>query len=419
MKISNILSSVKKNYGGLHRSVYILFFATAINRIGGFVFAFLTLFLKTKLDMSNSQIASFVIFTGVITMIGPLIGGTLADARGRKKILIATSFIGASIFALCGIVVNYRMDLVPYMIIGASFFFSMSGPIHRAMLADIVTDEEERKRAFALIYLGINLGVAIGPLIGGFLLANHVALFFIGDAITTMIGLVLILIFVEETRLSKADMEEVDGKESYEGGFVLFAFLKRPILVAFTLIGILSAAVYSQSNFGLSLHLNEFFGNLNGPRYFGLLISSNALIVIFGTIGITELLSKKKPLTNMFIGSILYAIGFGMIGLLNHVFPLYFLSVLFWTFGEILVMTNFNVFMMSHTPVNYRGSFSAMTGIIMGAGHFVSPKLMSFGIEKYGYNSSWFAVGIVALVSAILLYFLGQFDKNRTENIEV
>jgi len=419
MKKANLGESFRTNYGGLPRSVYILFAATVINRIGGFVYAFLALFLKSKLDMSADTIATFVLISGGVTMVAPFIGGGLADRKGRKAILIAGSTIGALIFAVCGMIVGQSPEIIPYLLIAASFFFSMTGPIYRAMMADIVSDEDDRRRAFSLIYLGINLGVAIGPIIGGFLLANHVQWFFIGDAVTTLIGAVLIALFVKETILTKEEMEQVTGGEKMEKGNVLKVFFKKPVLALFTFVGILTSAVYAQSGFGLSLHMTEFFGNNNGASYFGMLLSFNAFVVIFLTIAITEAMKKNRPVVNMIFGAFFYVIGFGMIAFIGDFFALYFVSVLFWTLGEIIMMTNFNIFMMSHTPVNYRGRFTAIIGFITGTGFVVSSKLMSYMITHHGYKVAWMTVGTVALVAAAGLYLTSFIDARMKKEEKV
>ncbi|MBV7276584.1 hypothetical protein JMF89_02735 [Clostridiaceae bacterium UIB06] len=55
----------------------------------------------------------------------------------------------------------------------------------------------------------------------------------------------------------------------------------------------------------------------NGAETFGLLMSVNAFTVIFLTVSIISFTRKLHTLINMVAAGILYAIGFGMIGIIR------------------------------------------------------------------------------------------------------
>lgn len=75
-----------------------------------------------------------------------------------------------------------------------------------------------------------------------------------------------------------------------------------------------------------------------GPEKFGLLMSINALTVIISTMWITNITKRYKPLTNLVLAGVLYAIGFGMIGEIKSFF-FFVISTILWTWGEILMAT--------------------------------------------------------------------------------
>jgi MFS family permease len=416
MREGLILSKIKESYGGLPRSIYILFIARIINRIGGFVYAFLTIYMRTKLGMSESEIGYFIMIQGALSMASPFVGGHIADKKGRKFIYILAPSISAALFMACGIFTDTNPEIVPILIIIASMLNNLVGPINSAMVADITKTPEERRKAYSLLYLGINLGVAIGPIIGGFLLANYTKWFFFGDGITTFLSVILVAIFVKETMLSHDEMKLFEGNEKMESGSTLRVLFKKPVLVVFTVFSMLSATVYAQSSFGFSLHLADVFGDELGPKYLGMLMSFNAIVVIIFTMFITEFLKNKKEINNIAIASLLNAIGFGMLAFVGGQLPLYFLSVLIWTWGEIIMVTNNSVFIMSHTPVNYRGRFNAIISFITGVGFVTSPKIMSYFIEGYGYQVAWQVVGAAALISTIGFILTGKIDSRRNDN---
>jgi len=74
-----------KIYAGLSSSIYILFIARIINRMGDFIHMFLTLYLSQVLLLDESRIGFFVMLSAVSTLGGAFIGGKLSDQAGRKK----------------------------------------------------------------------------------------------------------------------------------------------------------------------------------------------------------------------------------------------------------------------------------------------------------------------------------------------
>lgn len=321
--VKNAFKSVKTNYGGLPRSIYILFVARIINRLGGFVYAFLALYLRTKPGMSEVEIANYVLINGAVSMLSPFIGGYVADKKGRKVIFVAVQFLGSLFFVACGLLTDTRPEVIPVLLICASFLYNMVGPISNAMVADVTKNQDERRRSYSLIYLGINIGVAIGPILGGFLLANYVKWFFLGDALTTMISVVLVAVFVKETMLTSEEMEESEGGEKMESGVTALIFIKKPVLLMYTMFAILNSAVYAQMGFGLSLHMDHIFGIEYGAAYYGMLLSFNAIVVLSLTIILTELLKIFRPVYNVALASLLNAVGFGMIAFIGSRLPLF------------------------------------------------------------------------------------------------
>lgn len=83
------------------------------------------------------------------------------------------------------------------------------------------------------------------------------------------------------------------------------------------------------------------------------------------------------------------------------------------------MVTNSNVFIMSHTPVNYRGRFSAIIEFLMGVGFVVSPRIMSYMMVNFSYETAWKGIGIISIVASLGFMATGYIDKrvNGTERI--
>jgi len=385
-------------YRGLPKAIYALFLAQIVNAMGNLVFPFLTFFLTQRLGYSSGTAGMFILVSSVAYVPGSLLGGKCADVFGRKKVLLITQGMAAVMLIPCAFL--GVSPVVPWLIIGAHFFFGAANPTHEAITTDITTGEQ-RQAAFSLIYLGHNIGFSVGPMIAGFLFTHALSWLFIGDAITTFIALVFVALMVPESKPTEEEMEkhgETAVHEKAETAGLLKALLKRPFLLAFCFISLLLTFVYSQFTFSLPLHLEALFPK-QGPVFYGMLMTTNALVVIFFTTPTIAGTRKIKPVLTVSLASILFAVGFGMIYFLDH-FSLFFISTIIWTLGEILQATNVNVYIANHTPISHRGRFNSILPIIVGSGFAIGPPVMGRYIEIAGVHAIWPLTGLLSLVCA-------------------
>ena len=410
-----------KTYQGLPRSVYVLFLAQVINRLGDFVAPFLTLFLTKQLGMSNSAAGAAVMITVLVSIPGAFAGGKIADHFGRKKSYILFQTMAGVWILLC------TFTSEPWVITGlvslAAFFNGGVRPIMTAIMTDVMTPEQ-RKSGFSLTYLGINVGVAIGPILAGFLFNHYLFMIFIGDALTTFFAVIMVAMNIKESlpehcqKVPDKSNAHTDtavdsdrANEQHEEGNILTVLLKRPQIMFFLLFHVFNAAAYTQHNFSLPLMLNQVFGDA-GPRNFGFIMSLNAITVLAMTAIITTVTHKNRPIVNMCLGGLTYVIGFGMIGMIRSL-PLFWLSTFVWTLGEILIVTNFGVYIANNTPQNFRARFSAVTSLSWAGGSVLGTYFMGMYIDAVGIVHIWPVVAMLAGVGTLGMAWLAYGRKER------
>ncbi|HEY5501079.1 MAG TPA: MFS transporter [Candidatus Humimicrobiaceae bacterium] len=408
MKFKSFFSA----YQGLPKSVYALFAVRIINCFGSFVYPFLTMFLTIKLGYSEERAGLFVTAVVVAGALGLLSGGKLADRVGRKKIFIILSTISAVFFIICSFL--DKSPAIPWLIIVSNLFLGGVLPCINAMLTDMA-DPEKRKAAFSLIYLGTNIGVAIGPIVAGFLFNNYIRLIFLIDAATTLISLIPVILFINETIPSKDKTAEIDenneNTEKPEKGHVISILIRRPILVIFAFISLIYTFVYSQNYFSLPLYLNLHFGD-RGPSVYGTLMSTNAIVVILLTIFLINLMKKSRPIINIAFAGILYAIGFGVIYLVtSEIFLI--ISTIIWTLGEIIQTINTSVYVADNSPITHRGRFSGIITFITEIGFITSPLIMGYFIKHNGVAKVWPLVFILSMAAALFMFILYLAERNK------
>ncbi len=414
MSFLSILKKPFTLYLGLPRDIYFIFIARVVTSIGNFVFPFLTLILTEKLGMSTKAAGDILFISFFAFLPGTLLGGKLADAMGRKKLILVSQFLFASMYIGAGFV-GVSQQLL-YFIIPANFFMGTSFPAMQALTMDIAP-REQRQAAFSLMYLGHNFGLALGPSIAGFLFNNYFRVIFFGDALTTFASLVLIALFVSDRKFPDSGSNEIAGAEAEAEnaveGSVFSVLLRRPNLMIFIFIAMILNFVYVQHTFTLPLFMSELFGD-RGPRYYGFIMTFNACVVLFVTPFAVSLTKKINPVFNLCLVALFYAIGFGMIAFLFRL-PLFFLSTLIWTTGEILATTNKQVYVANHTPVSHRGRVNAVLPIVAGIAFASSPVFTGRYIEVFSVRSVWPIAAGLALIGLFGFTGLFLFEKGKKE----
>ena len=148
-------------------------------------------------ELTNSYVA--VAIAGLVEIV-PLIifglyGGVLADALDRKKLIWVTE--GLSLLFTGVLLVNSLMGSPSLILIYvvAGLFAAVSGLRQPAMQAALprLVDHEDMAAAAALMSFRWQLGVIVGPTIGGVLIATYsVAVGYAADIATFVISMILI-----------------------------------------------------------------------------------------------------------------------------------------------------------------------------------------------------------------------------------
>lgn len=394
-------------YFGFKKEIYVLFVSRIINCIGAFVHPLLTLILKNKLGMDEANVGWLMTLMLITQLPSMLIGGKLSDRFGRVKLVAIFQSLGAAIYIICGLLPMSTTVVV--LILVASNFYALSYPSLDAMTMDL-TNPKNRKEALSLIYMGINIGFAVGPMLGGMLFEKYLRWVFIGDAVTTMAAVVLIIIFIKETLPDKNDKKN-KGLESYEKGSVFSILKDRMVIIAIAFILLLYQFAYSQFGFALPIQMDGIFGD-KGAFHFGLLISFNGVLVIVLTPFVTYVLKKVRSLVGTLASGLLYAAAFTTL-IFAKTLPVFYAAMFLMTLGEVALTIDAFAFIAGMSPSSHRARVNSVVNIIASIGRVISPFIIGQVIAHGGMGYGWLTVALVSLFGAILALVFMNIQKTR------
>ena len=131
-------------------------------------FVFIGIWATTELGADKSDLGLAFLVGAFVSAIGGYLGGHLSDYVGRRPLILVGSG-GSALYWLGYLFAGASVAAGLLYIACAGILFSLSGGVSQAMVADLVPPERH-EAAYASVRVAANLGVTIGPPIGGLFL---------------------------------------------------------------------------------------------------------------------------------------------------------------------------------------------------------------------------------------------------------
>jgi MFS family permease len=294
---------------------------------------------------------------GVGAIIASAVGGHLADSFGRRNTIVLSMFSSAVVMMALSQAQSFPAFIVLAVLAGATA--ELYRPAASALIAD-VTRPDQRVTAFAVFRLAINLGFAVGPVVGGLMAERSFFLVFAGDAITSaLFGVVAMFMLTNRTT-------EHERPRSGRGVMVV---LQDTYLLLFLVAATITAFVYMQSHTVYPLQIDAYGFS---AKVYGMLISVNGLLVVLIELPLTAVTRHRNPHAVMFVGYLLVGVGFGLTAFVNSLAGLAG-TVAIWTLGEIVLVPVAVAHVANISPPDMRGRYQGAFGMTWGIGGVVAP----------------------------------------------
>ena len=381
-------------YNEYPRHFWTLLVATFIDRVGGAIlYPFFTLYITQKFGVGMTTVGLIFGTFAVTGMIGSTIGGALADRWGRKPLILFGLVISAVSSLYLGLVNELELFFAGAIFVG--LFQNIGGPARQAMIADILP-EEQRAQGFAIFRVVVNLAVAIGPAIGGFLASRSYLSLFLTDATISILVAILLFIILPETRIVVKSNEKESMGQTF-GGYG--TVLRDSFFMFFWLASALSTMIYIQMNGTLAVYLRDVHTvSLQG---FGAIMSLNASMVVLFQFFITRRYAKYPELAVITVGAFLNALGFALYGFVAT-YALFLVAMAIITIGEMLWAPISQSIVARLAPEDMRGRYMAFYGFSWAIPFAIGPLLAGLVIDNYDPNWVWYAGGLFGLISTTM-----------------
>ncbi len=379
-----------------------------INRSGSLVLTFLSLYLTQELEMSKYLAGVVIPFYGLGSLAGSFLGGWLADRIGNFKVMFFSLILGGT--SLFGMPYMTNFYMVCIWIFICATILDMLRP---ALWAEVAqrSDEDNVTRGVSLIRMALNLGVFIGPAVGGMIAYNYgYDWLFIIDGMTC-ISAGMFLWFMLNPKKEKAMAEEETPKEKGKNPYLDFHYL------VFLIFNLIALSAFFQIIIVIPVYFKEVFG-LNESQV-GWFLGANGLIITIFEMPIIYYLEKTKAsFKPMMVGYAMIAFSFLVLWVVVHPLTAIVFFLLLNCFGEIISFPFISTISIKRADEASMGNYMGATTVVFSLALIISPLIGLPVAEFLGYSNYWIFSFVVVMIGVIgIKWTQTRFDEDAALNI--
>lgn len=392
------------NFKGLSKEIWWLALITLINRAGTMVIPFLSKYLKENLEFSISDAGTILMFFGIGSFIGSWLGGKLTDKIGFYKVMFYSLLLTGVGFIILQYITSFTG-----LCIGILILMSVADTFRPALFVSLKTysKPENQTRSLTLLRLAINLGMAFGPMIAGFIIGlDGYSLLFWIDGITCILAIFLFKYLIKET-VKKVTKEEKEINKQNKNA----AFKDKSFLIFFVISFLIALSFFQLITSIPIYHYDEFC--LTEFQTGIIMFINGALIVIFEMPLIAHIETKSiSHVKLILISAILFAISYFVL-LFNAWVGILIVNIILLTFAEMIGFPYTNAFALSRAKKGSEGSYMALYTMSFALAFIVGPKIGMDLIEHYSYRVNWIVTGSYSVLAVVLSFWLQKRIKNN------
>ncbi|HWJ02512.1 MAG TPA: MFS transporter [Verrucomicrobiae bacterium] len=377
------------------RAIWIRVIGTILTTVTSFAIRpFLAIYLYDK--------TGSVYYAGLILGLAPLmgiltnlLGGGFADKYGRKPVMVLSLlFQSIPMFGFIFAATPLQFCLVSMLNgMASSLFF----PAANAQIADIVP-EQQRAEVFALMHTALNVGAAVGPMLGLMLVSFNQQLVFFLSGISLLIYCALVYALIPETLRKKSTGTAVRQAP--------LRLREHKLLMGLTALALPVTLLYSQVEANFPIYLRGNFDNY--LTIFTGMMTMNGTIVVLSAVWLAKRTENMFTPNVLLVGYLLFAtvgIGYGFGPLLKSI-PLLFAAEFIFTVAECITFPNQQKMISLIAPPEMRGRYFSLFGLNWGLAKSVGPLLGGLVLTRINGLSLFLFLALLLILAGLILHRL-------------
>jgi MFS family permease len=169
-------------------------------------------------------------------------------------------------------------------------------------------------------------------------------------------------------------------------------------LIAPTMLWILMP-VYAKTNFGIPEAL------------YGWIPTTNAVMCVFVQYSVTRITRRKRTLSVVAAGMLIYALGAGSVALMSGFWG-FWLSMVILTFGELTLVPTSSKYVADRAPADLRGRYMSVYWIGWGLARTAAPLVGGFLNDAIAPRAIWLGALTIGLISTFGLFLLARRENS-------
>jgi len=356
---------------------------------GASAYPFMGIWAIKHLHAAQTKLAfTYLVGAGLSLLIG-YAAGHWSDRIGRRPLILAGwGFQAVVPLALLAVGHHVYAGLALLALLPA--FGSLGGAADQAMIADLVAPER-REAAYASVRVAANLGVTIGPPIGGLLLIggnwNHL---WLGTLVLSTGGFLIAWRFIPRSGAYAPEGPPQRGSFGViirDSPFLLFmlssVFATMTYVATETLLPISATTTH---------HL--------APAAWGFLMILNPLLVTVLQLRLTRWTRGIPPSIKLGLAMPMMGVPFLLLNW-NGSAPIIAIVIIVFVFGEMLWVPTSQAVVAALAPADIRGAYMGAFGGTWSVGWALTPFLGLTIRSAYGDATMWLWVAIIGVVAGI------------------
>jgi len=367
-----------------------------------FIWPINTIFIHNYLHKSLAIAGMVLFFNSLLTFLGNYVGGKMFDRIGGHKTVITSTAI--ALIALMGLIFNHGWPAYPILLPILGFGVGSAFTVINSFAAQM--ENVDRYKMFNAIYVGTNLGNAIGTALGGFIAGVQMTLVFVANFLFLSIFFILVIFWYNNQTKPQHKTKQMvkKSKNKLHPGVGLIA-----LFLGLTWVS------YSQWSSNISAHLTTLGIPVSN---YSLLWTINAVVIVVFLPLINRLIENRAEFKRIQIplGVAFFIVAFASI-INARQYWFFVIGMILLTLGEMLVYPGIPALVSESTPRSEAGRYQSLLSMSATFARAIGPLLGGMIIEHSSYNILYLlAIGV--LLGSLFFLKRGNHELRLNKNIE-